>query len=206
MILGKTTNSRSHSQSTSTLNVLPVDIADVASLLSMKYDTMSMKKNTAGMTAGMTAAAAAAVTTTSLSSSSSAAAAIAVSSMSPDIEAQILADASYVVMDIGLFIPQMKISKLRMRYAQVLGRLMILGISFLPGHGFHTEEIAVQLFLLSANMQPILRSITLFQCIASSGCVEECSLELEDLQSSFYITTSPTTDSYNSNSNSQVER
>merc|ERR1712238_619409 len=48
---------------------------------------------------------------------------------------QVLTDASYVVMDPNKFFPDLKISKLRMQYAQVFGRLMILGTSFLPHHG-----------------------------------------------------------------------
>ena len=44
---------------------------------------------------------------------------------------QVLTDASYVVMDPNKFFPDIKISKLRMQYAQVFGRLMILGTSFL---------------------------------------------------------------------------
>jgi hypothetical protein len=170
IITNNPSQQRSSSSSSSALNILPSDIADAASLLSMKYDVKNgafgMIKKTAGM------------------ASSSAVAAV-----NPDVQAQVLGDASYFVMDAPKFIPNLKVSKLRMSYAQLLGRLMIIGIGSLPGHGFHTEEIAVQLFLLSVSMRPILRSITLFRCIASSGCVEECSLELEDLQSSLYIET-----------------
>jgi len=66
------------------------------------------------------------------------------------------------------FFPDMKISKLRMQYAQVFGRLMILGTSFLPHHGVHPEEMAVQLFLLSVSMKPIIRSVKLYNCITSA--------------------------------------
>ena len=166
IITNNPSQQRSRSSSSSALHVLPSDIADVASLVSMKYD---IKNGAFGMMKKASSSAVAAV--------------------NPDVEAQLLSDASYFVMDAPTFIPKLKISKLRMRYAQVLGRLMIIGISFLPQHGFHTEEIAVQLFLLSVNMRPVLRSVALLRCIASSDCVEECSLELEDLQSSFYIDT-----------------
>jgi len=100
---------------------------------------------------------------------------------------QVLADGSYVIMDPHKFFPDIKISKLRMQYAQVFGRLMILGASFLPhigGNGeFHAEEIAVQLFLLSNSMKPIIRSIKLYNAISKSNCDsdEECVLEFEEM-------------------------
>merc|ERR1712071_652672 len=79
------------------------------------------------------------------------------------------------------FFPDIKISKLRMQYAQVFGRLMVLGTnSFLPHHGVHSEEMAVQLFLLSVSMKPIIRSVQLYKCITSAK--EECALEFEELE------------------------
>jgi len=104
---------------------------------------------------------------------------------------QVLSDASYVVMDPNKFFPDMKISKLRMRYAQVFGRLMILGTSFLPHHGVHPEELAVQLFLLSVSMKPIIRSVKLYNCISSNkgDCAEECALEFEELEAALAINT-----------------
>jgi len=103
---------------------------------------------------------------------------------------QVLTDASYVVMDPHKFFPDIKISKLRMQYAQVFGRLMVMGTTFLPHHGVHPEEMAVQLFLLSVSMKPILRSMKLYHCITSaaaatttkegSTCAKECALELEE--------------------------
>jgi len=105
---------------------------------------------------------------------------------------QVLSDASYVVMDPNKFFPDMKISKLRMQYAQVFGRLMILGTSFLPHHGVHPEEMAVQLFLLSVSMKPIIRSVKLYQCITSAkgDCAEECALEFEELEAALPISKS----------------
>jgi len=103
---------------------------------------------------------------------------------------QILTDASYVVMDPNKFFPDIKISKLRMQYAQVFGRLMILGTSFLPHHGVHPEEMAVQLFLLSVSMKPIMRSVQLYNCITSAkggDCAEECALEFEELEAALQI-------------------
>ena len=110
---------------------------------------------------------------------------------------QILTDASYVVMDPHKFFPDIQISKLRMRYAQVFGRLMILGTTFLPHHGVHPEELAVQLFLLSVSMKPIIRSVQLYHCITSTAkgqgecAAEECALELEELEAALNINNSP---------------
>mmetsp|Transcript_52021 Transcript_52021/g.59007 ORF Transcript_52021/g.59007 Transcript_52021/m.59007 type:complete len:228 (+) Transcript_52021:182-865(+) len=103
---------------------------------------------------------------------------------------QVLTDASYVVMDPNKFFPDIKISKLRMQYAQVFGRMMILGTTFLPHHGVHPEELAVQLYLLSVSMKPIIRSVQLYKCITNSAkgnCAEECALEFEELEAALTI-------------------
>jgi len=104
---------------------------------------------------------------------------------------QLLTDASYVVMDPNKFFPDIKVSKLRMQYAQVFGRLMVLGTTFLPHHGVHPEELAVQLFLLSVSMKPIIRSVQLYKCITSAkgNCTEECALEFEELEAALHIHT-----------------
>jgi len=104
---------------------------------------------------------------------------------------QLLTDASYVVMDPNKFFPDIKVSKLRMQYAQVFGRMMVLGTTFLPHHGVHPEELAVQLFLLSVSMKPIIRSVQLYKCITSAKgeCEEECALEFEELEASLNIHT-----------------
>jgi len=102
---------------------------------------------------------------------------------------QILTDASYVVMDPNKFFPDRKVSKLRMQYAQVFGRLMVLGTTFLPHHGVHPEEMAVQLFLLSVSMKPIIRSVQLYKCITSAKgeCAKECALEFEELEAALHM-------------------
>jgi len=106
---------------------------------------------------------------------------------------QILTDASYVVMDPNKFFPDIKVSKLRMQYAQVFGRLMVLGTTFLPHHGVHPEELAVQLFLLSVSMKPIIRSVQLYKCITSAKgeCAEECALEFQELEAALNIQPAP---------------
>ena len=105
---------------------------------------------------------------------------------------QVLTDVSYVVMDPNKFFPDLKISKLRMQYAQVFGRLMVLGTSVLSQHGVYSEELAVQLFLLSVSMKPIIRSVQLYHCITSAkgDCSEECALEVEELEATLKIKTS----------------
>ena len=149
---------RSNSRSFS-LSFSPTDITDVGSLVLAKNDvkTLSLgaiKKVEAGRKI-----------------------------LNPDVGAQVLSDGSHAVMDFpNVFNP--KLSKLKIRYAQVIGRLMILGIGFLPHHGFQPEELTVQLFLLGVSMKPVMRSIKLYRCIASSKCIDECELELHDLESS----------------------
>merc|ERR1712161_44901 len=108
---------------------------------------------------------------------------------------QVLTDASYVVMDPNKFFPDTKISKLRMQYAQVFGRLMVMGTTFLPHHGVHPEELAVQLFLLSVSMKPIMRSVQLYNCRSKSAkgnnCAEECALEFEELEAALNFKQTP---------------
>jgi hypothetical protein len=102
--------------------------------------------------------------------------------LTPDVQAQVLSDGSHALMDFPCMFN--KPSKLQMRYAQVIGRIMIIGIGLLPNHAFHPEEMAFQLFLLGVSMKPVIRSIKLYRCITSDKCLEECELELHDLESS----------------------
>jgi len=82
--------------------------------------------------------------------------------------------------------------KLKKRYAIVLGRLLILGVSFLPlvrsHQNMHKEEYLIQLLLLGISMQPLKKSATLAKCIKNSETgIEECQLEFEDLEDAFDI-------------------
>ena len=120
----------------------PTDFFDVSSLLLVKYDTKNLGM---GVLAKKVAAGGAKMIN------------------GLDVAAQVLSDGSHALMDFPSIFK--KPSKLRMRYAQVMGRLMIIGIGFLPNHGFHTEELAVQLFFLGVSMKPIIRSIKLYQYI-----------------------------------------
>ena len=118
-----------------------------------------------------------------------------------DVEVQILSDSSHAFMDFpSLFTGSSNNNKnstgsskkktstllaspLRMKYAQFVGRLLWLSCGLVPNHGFHIEEIMIQLVLLGVNMRPILRSMILLKCINSgdkSNCAEECELELEE--------------------------
>jgi hypothetical protein len=152
------------------LNFSPTDIADGSSFILAKYDAktiglgVAMKKVGAGS-----------------------------KMLDPDVQAQFLSDSSHVLMDIPEvlrfekknelpdFLKKVKTpSKLQMRYANVLGRIMILGIGFLPNHGYSPEEMAVQLLLLGVSMKPVIRSIQLYRCISKANRTDECELEPSD--------------------------
>uniref|UniRef100_A0A7S4ALZ2 Uncharacterized protein n=1 Tax=Pseudo-nitzschia australis TaxID=44445 RepID=A0A7S4ALZ2_9STRA len=101
-----------------------------------------------------------------------------------DVTAHVLNDASHALMDFPSVFQKVKTPKLHMRYAQVAGRLMLLGTGMLPHHGFTPEEVVFQLFLLGASMKPVVRSSKLVKCIGNARCAKECTLELEDLEDS----------------------
>lgn len=159
-----TTPSRANIRSNNNRNVAvslsPTDIPELSSILMAKYDAKSLGLDALRKTLKPVS-----------------------KICNPDLQARVISDGSHALMDFpGLWNKQP--SKLQMRYAQVVGRLMILGIGFLPDHGFSPEEVAVQLFLLGVSMKPVIRSIKLYRCIASSRCIDECELELHDLETS----------------------
>jgi hypothetical protein len=80
--------------------------------------------------------------------------------INPDVQAQILQDSAYVVMDAPIFFNKIKnVTITCYRYAQVLGSLMIIGISFLPHHELRMEEILIHnYFYYLLVMQLVLRS------------------------------------------------
>jgi hypothetical protein len=150
------------------LSLSPMDVIDATSIISTKFHA---KKNAAGLIKRATATATA-----------TAAATATANSLNPDVPAQVLSDSSYALMEYPTFLPDVKISKLRIKYAQVMGRAMIISIGFLPNHSFHPEELAIQLFLLGGSVKPIIRSMQLFRCIASSNCNDvECELDSDKL-------------------------
>ena len=153
------TRSNNRRSATSLNLVSPSDFTDVSSLVLAKYDAKTM-----GIGAFTKLGAGAKI-------------------LDPDLQAQVLSDGSHALMDFPSMF-KVKMSKLQMRYAQVIGRLMVLGVGLLPNHGYSHEEVAVQLFLLAVSMKPVIRSIKLYRCISSSKCLEECELELHDLESS----------------------
>uniref|UniRef100_A0A7S4ACN0 Uncharacterized protein n=1 Tax=Pseudo-nitzschia australis TaxID=44445 RepID=A0A7S4ACN0_9STRA len=138
----------------------PSDFTDASSLLLVKFDS---KKLGVGVLAKKTSM---------------------IPRTNADITAQVLNDTSHVLMDFPSIFQKTKQPRLRMRYAQVMGRVLVLGTSLLPHHGVCVEETVVQLFLLGLSMKPIIRSIKLYRCIADSKCAEECTIELEDLERS----------------------
>ena len=140
------------------LNLSPTGISDVSSVLLANYDVQTLGFETFKKLEA------------------------SIQVLDPDFEAEMLSDGSYALMNLPILFSNP--SKLQMRYAQMIGRLMCLGIGSLPNHGMHAEEIAVQVFLLGMSMKPIIRSIKLYRCISSSQCAEECELELSELEAS----------------------
>ena len=71
----------------------------------------------------------------------------------PDAEAQVLMDISHIFLDFTAFF---KFKDKFLNYAQLIGRIAFIMIDFLPGHAFHMEEMAIQLFFLGLNIQKIM--------------------------------------------------
>lgn len=111
------------------------------------------------------------------------------SMLSPtDVEGEVITDTAIALCDYATFLPDIKTSNLRIKYAEVIGRILFIDVSLLPGNTFHPEELAIKMFLLGASMQPIIRSIRLFRCRrdatvrAMANCNdEECILDYDDL-------------------------
>lgn len=70
----------------------------------------------------------------------------------PDVEAQFLVDVSHIFLDFTAFF---KFDGQFLNYAQLFGRISFILIDFLPGHAFHAEEMAIQIFFLGINIQKI---------------------------------------------------
>jgi hypothetical protein len=164
--------------------VSPQDIADVSSIIKIKHDTITnamdamMKKATSAPHHVMINAAATKVA-------------------SDNVEVQILTDSSHALMDFPSLFTGKKgsnatfaVTSLRMQYAQFVGRLLWISCGLVPNHGFHPEELIIQLILLGVNIRPIVRSMILLKCINSndkSNCTEECELEFAELESAFAL-------------------
>jgi hypothetical protein len=71
----------------------------------------------------------------------------------PDTEAQFLLDISHLLLDFTAFF---KFDGKFLNFAQIAGRISFILIDFLPGHAFHAEEMAVQLFLLGVSLQRMM--------------------------------------------------
>ena len=73
--------------------------------------------------------------------------------------------------------------RVRQRYAEVAGRLMLLAIGTIPDHGLPPEELGIQLFFLGVSMKPVIRSLQLYthRAFASARCTkQECPLTSDD--------------------------
>jgi hypothetical protein len=193
------TNYNYNRNSVTVLSLSPMEIIDVTSVISTKYHVKEtaalLLKRAAPIITKVSHPAvrksahhiAVAATTraemqTTVAATAAAAAATAANTINPDLQAQVLADSSFALMEFPTFLPDIKTSKLRVKYAQLIGRLLVLGIGFLPHHSFHPEELAIQLYLLGGSLKPIIRSIKLFRCITSSNCnADECELDYDNL-------------------------
>ena len=71
----------------------------------------------------------------------------------PDVEAEFLMNISHVLLDFTAFF---KFDGMILQYTQLIGRLAFITIDFLPGHAFHIEELAVQIFLLVVSVQKMI--------------------------------------------------
>jgi len=88
---------------------------------------------------------------------------------------------SYVAIDTPAFFPKMKISKLKLKYVQVIGLIGIIGIHILL-LDVQIEEMAIELFLLFFSMKPIIRSMKLLRVISAVRCNEDgCTIDFDDL-------------------------
>jgi len=166
-----------------------VVVADTAATAVVVADTAAAASTATTSAAIITTAATAvtatntaAVTTSVSESAHQMVVATATAIMSPDKQAEVLSDSSFALCEYPTFLPDMKTSKLLIRLAQVLGRILIIDISLLPGHTFHPEELAIQLFLLGASMQPIIRSLKLLRSIKAVQCNNDgCTIDFDDL-------------------------
>ena len=194
------TNYNYNRNSVTVLSLSPMEIIDITSAISTKYHAkktaaLLMKRAAPIITqvshpvvsesaqrivVATTTRTRAEIQTTAAATAAAAVTMVA-NSINPDTQAQILVDSSFAFMEYPTFLPNIKTSKLRIKYAQAIGRVLIIGIGFLPNHHFHPEELAIQLFLLSGSTKPIIRSIKLFYCVASSNCnAEECELDFDN--------------------------
>ena len=152
------------------VSLTPVDVADATSIIPEMPSILLAKYNAKSIGMEFAAKKAEAVA----------------ANVNPDVKAQVLSDGSHLLIDFPNLINSTTKTKatktrLRTRYAQIAGRLMILGIGMLPGHGFPPEELAVQLIFLGMSFKPVVRSFQLYKCRfeASANCTEDdCPLEL----------------------------
>jgi len=170
-------NNQNRNNAASVLSLVPMDFVDFSShfsiLISTKYEAVQPILTEVTIPLAIIKESAMKVVV-------SAAGAASASATSSDVQAEILSDSSFAIMQYPAFLPDVKTSKLRIKYAQVIGRILIIDISLLPGHTFHPEELAIQLFLLGASMGPIIRSIKLFRVVTAVRCnADGCTIDFD---------------------------
>jgi hypothetical protein len=74
----------------------------------------------------------------------------------PEIKAEVLTDVSHVALDFSGFITPSK--SLYLSFT-VVGRMLLLYIDcYVPGHSVPPVELAIQMFLLGANLKDLVRA------------------------------------------------
>jgi hypothetical protein len=74
----------------------------------------------------------------------------------PDVEAEFLTDVSHIIMDFSGFFT---LSKSLLKVYSVVGRILVLLADYLPDHTIHSEELLVQLFLLSVGVNDMVKTV-----------------------------------------------
>jgi hypothetical protein len=76
--------------------------------------------------------------------------------LNPEIKAEVLTDVSHVALDFSGFITPSK--SLYLSFT-VVGRMLLLYIDwYVPGHSVAPVELAIQMFLLGANLKDLVRA------------------------------------------------
>lgn len=72
----------------------------------------------------------------------------------PSIEAEMLNDMAHMAMDFSVFLTPPKSGVYR--FLSVIGRLFTILADYLPDHSIHSEELLIQLFLLTLSVKDLL--------------------------------------------------
>jgi hypothetical protein len=74
----------------------------------------------------------------------------------PEVEAEVITDVSHVALDFSGFVTPSK--SLYLSFT-VVGRMLLLYMDwYIPGHSVPPEELAIQMFLLGANLKDLVKA------------------------------------------------